>query len=85
MYQVQAVAFALGCTPALIYSHFKDRKWPIQGGLTDAQLDEIEAHLRSKKRRKPYKYDLAEVQKVNLHFAGRIGQQQALNMEELSL
>ena len=62
-YAVRETAFVLGCSPYVIYSHFKGK---VEGGLTQDQLDEIIRHLQ-KKGIKPYKYKTAELEKVKLY------------------
>lgn len=62
-FAVRETAFVLGCSPYVIYSHFKGK---VEGGLTQEQLDEIIRHLQ-KKGIKPYKYKTAELEKVKLY------------------
>lgn len=77
-YKVRAVAYVLGCTPDLIYSHFKDLKSPIVGGLTEEQLDEIITHMR--KPRKAFKNKMDDIKRVQLYVNSKTEQQGGLDV-----
>lgn len=68
-YKVRAVASYLGCTPDLIYSYFKDRKDPVDGGLNQRQLVAIYGHINGKNRRRPFKNRVDDVKRVQLFFS----------------
>lgn len=65
-YKVRATASALGCTPDLIYSYFKDRHDPVDGGLTKRQVYAIADHVESKRRKRPFKNKYDDVAAVLL-------------------
>ena len=71
-FKVREAAFVLGCSPYVIYSRYKCQ---IEGGITEEQLDEIQAHLASKGH-KPYKYEAAEVERVKFYLASKPEAQQ---------
>lgn len=74
-YKVRAVASYLGCTPDLIYSYFKDRKDPVDGGLDERQMMEIYTHIHGKNRKRPFKNNLDDIKRVQMFFEQIPGEQ----------
>lgn len=81
-YQVRAAAYVLGCTPDLIYSYFKDRKEPVSGGLTEAQLLRIKKHVESLAHKSLFGGHKSEIAKVKSFFAIHAGQEQMQEIAE---
>ena len=60
-YSVRVVASELDVTPDLIYSFFKDRKWPLDGdGMNEEQLKAIVRHVDVNKHRQRWSIETEE-------------------------
>ena len=75
MFKVKETAYVLGCTPELIYSYFKTRHEPVDGGLREDQVERIIKHLNSKNRKPPFRLDKDEIRRVQLYVTNREGAQ----------
>lgn len=77
-FKVRSAAYVLNCTPDLIYSYFKDRNDPVEGGLTEEQLCRIYKHVNGGNRKRPFKNKVDDVARVQLYIQKNLQDQQFL-------